>query len=78
MSNWRDHIWTAAQKSTVDDGVPPPDAPQPEKPKDKQRFIDAGHLGGLKGGRARAQALSPERRKEIARMGGLARHEKKE
>ena len=28
--------------------------------------------GGLKGGPARAKSLSPERRKEIARMGGLA------
>ncbi len=30
-------------------------------------------LRGLKGGRARADALTPERRKEIARQGGLAR-----
>ncbi|WP_369293469.1 KGG domain-containing protein [Nocardioides sp.] len=28
--------------------------------------------GGLKGGPARASSLSPERRKEIARMGGQA------
>ena len=29
--------------------------------------------GGLKGGAARAEALSPERRSEIARMGAKAR-----
>jgi hypothetical protein len=32
-----------------------------------------GKLGGLKGGKARAKALSPERRKEIARDAALAR-----
>jgi general stress protein YciG len=31
-----------------------------------------GRLGGLKGGPARAAALSPERRREIAAMGGRA------
>ena len=29
---------------------------------------------GAAGGEARAKSLSPARRKEIARMGGLARH----
>lgn len=29
---------------------------------------------GSNGGKARAKKLSPERRREIARMGGLARH----
>ena len=33
--------------------------------------------GGLKGGVARAEALSPERRSEIARMGQRARQEKR-
>jgi hypothetical protein len=31
-----------------------------------------GHLGGLKGGKARAKALTAKRRKEIARKAGLA------
>lgn len=31
-----------------------------------------GKLGGLKGGKARAKALSPERRKEIASKAALA------
>jgi len=35
--------------------------------------VALGRLGGLKGGRARAQALSPERRREIARRAVLAR-----
>lgn len=32
-----------------------------------------GRRGGLKGGRARADALSPDRRSEIARAAALAR-----
>ena len=32
--------------------------------------------GGLIGGKARAKKLSPKRRSEIARKGGLARHSK--
>lgn len=31
-----------------------------------------GRLGGLKGGRARAEKLSPERRSEIAKKAALA------
>lgn len=36
----------------------------------------AGRRGGESGGRARAAALSPERRSEIARTAALARHAK--
>jgi len=45
------------------------------EPKSKKAF-DAkalGHLGGLKGGRARAEGLSPERRVEIAKKAAMAR-----
>ncbi len=45
------------------------------EPKSKKAF-DAkamGHLGGLKGGRVRAERLTPERRSEIAKKGALAR-----
>jgi hypothetical protein len=35
-----------------------------------------GHLGGLKGGRARADKLSPEKRREIAQKAAKARWEK--
>ena len=40
-------------------------------------YAELGRLGGLKGGTARAKRLSPERRREIASMGGIARHAKK-
>ena len=48
------------------------------KPAKKKNF-DAkalGHLGGLKGGVARATVLSPERRTEIARKAAQARWSK--
>jgi hypothetical protein len=35
--------------------------------------IALGRLGGLKGGRARAEKLSPGRRRRIARLAALAR-----
>ena len=39
--------------------------------------VELGRLGGLKGGRARAEKLSPERRKEIASLGAKKRWGKK-
>jgi hypothetical protein len=39
--------------------------------------VALGRLGGLKGGKARAQQLSPEQRSEIARKGGRNRWRKK-
>ncbi len=38
--------------------------------------VALGRLGGLKGGKARAEKLSPMRRKEIARKAALARWNK--
>ncbi|MBI4408653.1 MAG: hypothetical protein HY561_03020 [Gemmatimonadetes bacterium] len=35
--------------------------------------VALGRLGGLKGGRARAEALTPERRREIGRKAAQAR-----
>jgi len=48
---------------------PAPRAPNPHA-------AALGRLGGLKGGRARADALSPKRRREIARAAALARWKK--
>ncbi len=38
--------------------------------------VEAGRVGGLSGGRARANALSPQRRKEIAEKAATTRWEK--
>jgi hypothetical protein len=38
--------------------------------------VALGRLGGLKGGRVRAERLTPEKRKEIAQKAALARWSK--
>ena len=43
------------------------------EPRPKQDFKALGRLGGLKGGKARAAKLSPERRTEIAKKAAVAR-----
>jgi hypothetical protein len=40
--------------------------------------VALGHLGGLKGGKARAEKLTPERRSEIAKIAASARWRKKD
>lgn len=51
--------------------------PSQEKPKEKNpAAVALGRLGGLKGGKARAEKLSPERRKEIAKKAAETRWKK--
>ena len=57
-------------EDTVRESPPEPDPEDPEAP---QRARDNGRLGGLKGGKARAEKLSPEERAEIARRAAQAR-----
>jgi hypothetical protein len=56
-----------------------------EKPKEKPpqvkknpAAVSLGRLGGLKGGKARANALTPEKRKEIAKKAAAKRWKSKE
>jgi len=39
--------------------------------------VSLGRLGGLKGGKARAEKLGPKKRKEIARKAAIARWRKR-
>jgi hypothetical protein len=49
----------------------------PEQPPIKnQAAVELGRLGGLRGGRARALKLEPEKRREIARLAAVARWSK--
>ena len=48
-----------------------------EKHKKNPAAVALGRLGGAKGGKARAESLTPERRKEIAARAAMARWEKK-
>jgi hypothetical protein len=54
--------------------LPPPDNDDlPKTVAKNPHAVALGRLGGLKGGLARAKALSPRRRREIARRAGAAR-----
>lgn len=48
-----------------------------EKPEKNPAAVSLGRLGGLKGGKARAQSLSSEERSEIAKKAAVARWNKK-
>lgn len=50
--------------------------PTPEEQGKAAFAVELGRIGGRKGGRARAKALSPERRKEIAQRAAAARWKK--
>ncbi len=47
--------------------------PTPEDSTKNPAAVALGRLGGLKGGKARASKLTPERRKEIAKKAAEAR-----
>jgi hypothetical protein len=50
-----------------------------EKPSEKNpHAVALGRLGGQKGGKARAEKLTPEQRSEISRKAAKARWEKKD
>lgn len=47
-----------------------------EKPEKNPAAVELGRLGGLKGGKARAEKLSPKKRQEIAKKAAKARWNK--
>lgn len=49
-----------------------------EQPQKNPAAVALGKLGGKKGGKARAEKLTPEQRKEIAKIAAQARWKKKE
>jgi len=52
---------------------------QPEEIDEKKKAaIESGRLGGLKGGKARAEKLTPEKRSEIAKKAAQIRWNKDE
>ena len=61
-------------------GQSEPEPEQQETTKAKKEFdpVALGHLGGLKGGKARAEKLTPEQRKEIAKLAAGVRWRKKD
>jgi hypothetical protein len=61
--------------SKSEDSKPP--APEPKLEKNPAA-VSLGRLGGLKGGKARAESLSKRKRTEIARLAAAARWKKSE
>ena len=58
--------FNVVQQATAED--------EPEAPPEKNpAAVALGRLGGLKGGKARAKALTPEQRSEIAKKAARAR-----
>lgn len=51
--------------------------PTDEKPEKNPAAVALGRLGGMKGGKARAEKLTPEQRSEIAKKAARARWNKK-
>lgn len=49
---------------------------EPEQSTKNPAAVELGRLGGLKGGKARAEKLTEEQRKEIARIAAQARWKK--
>lgn len=49
---------------------------EPEQPTKNPAAVELGRLGGKKGGKARAEKLTPEQRKEIAKKAAQARWKK--
>ena len=63
--------WEVVQKAIGE--MPKEEPPDPSK---NAAAVTLGRLGGLKGGKARKEALSPERRKEIAQKAAQKRWSK--
>ncbi len=60
-------------KSIIDEIIAETEAPADKNP----AAVLLGRMGGLKGGKARAASLTPERRKEIAKKAAATRWKKK-
>ena len=60
----------AAILAEATEGAPKPEKPEPQK---NAAAVELGRLGGLKGGKARAEKLSAKKRSEIAKKAAEAR-----
>jgi hypothetical protein len=71
-----ENAFRVVQEATAEDGDEKEPA-KPEPPPEKNpAAVALGRLGGLKGGKARAEKLSADERSEIARLAALARWKK--
>jgi hypothetical protein len=63
----------ALAKSIVDDATSEELRQKPEERPKNAAAVELGRMGGLKGGKARAASMTPERRSEIAKRAAEAR-----
>ena len=63
--------------SIVEQATTYPKPDQPVEPQKNPAAVELGRLGGLKGGKARAEKLTPKERQLIALKAAKARWEKK-
>lgn len=76
MKNTKHKDLSQLAKSIIEQAIG--EEPKQEPPKKKNPAnVKAGRIGGLKGGKARKDKLSPKRRKEIAKKAIEARWGKK-
>jgi len=61
------------QKATNQEEAPEPAEPKPPIAGKNPAAVALGRLGGKKGGKARAEKLTPEQRREIAKKAAAAR-----
>jgi len=73
----RDPNQLAAQIVGPATGETPAAAPEPDTQGKNPAAVALGRLGGLKGGKARADSLSAKERSDIARKAAQARYGKK-
>ena len=69
----RDFAQIAKHVVDVATGNAPPEPPAPEK---NAAAVELGRLGGLKGGKARAKAMTKKERTSVARLAARARWRK--
>lgn len=72
----REHDFSITAFRVVLEATEQTEAKTEQSKPDKEKKFDPvalGHLGGLKGGKARAEKLTPERRKEIAKKAAKTR-----
>lgn len=67
----------ALAKSIVDDATSDEPRPKPEKRVKNPAAVELGRMGGLKGGKARAEKLTAAQRSEIARKAAATRWSKR-
>lgn len=63
---------------SVLDAIAPDAEQKPEQPVKNPAAVALGRLGGMKGGKARAESLTAKKRSEIAKKAAAARWAKKD